>query len=142
MSSTAPSRAATDDFDFYFSIPDDPTVTLRYRVINRGAAGRPLVMIMGLGSLLDDWRGMETKLAYELGSRPVLIFDNRGVGGSTLTRSYLTVRRMATDALQLASHVFGVHTVFHVFGISMGGKKSYFLLMYSHSREAVARLKM
>jgi hypothetical protein len=115
------SRAASDTHDCYFVVPDEPTVTLRYRVLNRTAVGRPLVMVMGLGSLLDDWAEADTKLAYELGHRPVLVFDNRGVGGSSLNRSHLTVHRMASDALALAFHVFGASCYFHVFGVSMGG---------------------
>ena len=81
----------------------------------------PLVLVHGLSAVgLIDWSPLAESLAR---SRPVLIFDNRGMGGSTLPKpmeeeSY-GVQRMADDVKALVQHL-GFEEI-DLLGFSMGG---------------------
>ncbi|KAK3247387.1 hypothetical protein CYMTET_43110 [Cymbomonas tetramitiformis] len=81
-------------------------------------------MVGGLTQVKEDWGTFPKNLALD---RPVLVFDNRGIGESYIPRSAsehlaygpYTMEQMAEDVLCLASHL-GWNR-FHLLGISMGG---------------------
>lgn len=97
MISSRSSTPNPEAIDYFFTIPDDAAATIRYRVLGRGLPGRPLVMVTGMGSLLEDWGPIPAAIAKKQ-SRQVLIFDNRGIGGSTLAGGHgkLTIARFYT----------------------------------------------
>jgi pimeloyl-ACP methyl ester carboxylesterase len=81
-----------------------PTQTARsgaqrfgYRSIGRG---RPVVFIQGLSGTIDGWPPSFLDKVAARGHR-VIVFDNEGIGRSTLRPGTLTVRRMAQDAARL-----------------------------------------
>jgi pimeloyl-ACP methyl ester carboxylesterase len=81
-----------------------PTQTARsgsqkfgYRSIGRG---RPVVFIQGLAGTIDGWPPSFLDRIAARGHR-VIVFDNEGVGRSTLLPGTLTIRRMGQDAARL-----------------------------------------
>jgi pimeloyl-ACP methyl ester carboxylesterase len=76
----------------------------------------PAVLVMGFSMPGRAWRFIVPELATE---RPVLTFDNRGAGESDAPRGPYRMGDLATDALDLATHV-GFQR-FHLVGVSMGG---------------------
>ncbi len=83
-----------------------------------GAESRaiPAVLVMGFSMPGRAWRFIVPELA---GQRPVLTFDNRGAGASDAPKGPYRMADLATDALDLATHV-GFDR-FHLVGVSMGG---------------------
>jgi len=91
-------------------------VRLGYRIHNPDAPGRPLVMVMGLGGVKEDWRHLAPALAAD---RPVLVLDNRGIGESDVPEGPYTMSMMAEDTLAVMTEAgFGESDLL---GISMGG---------------------
>jgi pimeloyl-ACP methyl ester carboxylesterase len=99
-----------------------PTQTARigkqkigYRSIGRG---RPVVFVQGLAGTIDGWPPSFLDAVAARGHR-VVVFDNEGVGRSTLRPGTLSVRRMAQDTARLvrALHLRRPDVV----GWSMGG---------------------
>lgn len=81
-----------------------------------GAPGAPpLLLVMGLGLCSAAWHTLPSRLAERF---RVTVFDNRGVGRSTLARGF-RIRDLADDAARVLDAA-GVERAF-VFGISMGG---------------------
>jgi 3-oxoadipate enol-lactonase len=78
--------------------------------------GEPLLLIMGLGFSLVMWRELRTILA---GRFRVILFDNRGVGGSGVSLRPFPLSDMARDAIAVldAAGAAGAN----VLGVSMGG---------------------
>jgi pimeloyl-ACP methyl ester carboxylesterase len=76
----------------------------------------PVLMIMGLGASSRLWFRLLPWLTRE---HRVLVFDNRGTGGSSAVRGRLTMRGMADDAITVLDAA-GVERA-HVVGASMGG---------------------
>jgi pimeloyl-ACP methyl ester carboxylesterase len=81
-----------------------PTQTARigkqkigYRSIGRG---RPVVFVQGLAGMIDGWPPSFLDKVAASGHR-VVVFDNEGVGRSTLRAGTLTIRRMAQDTARL-----------------------------------------
>jgi pimeloyl-ACP methyl ester carboxylesterase len=81
-----------------------PTQTARigkqrigYRTIGRG---RPVVFVQGLAGTIDGWPPSFLDAVAARGHR-VVVFDNEGVGRSTLRPGTLTIRRMAQDTARL-----------------------------------------
>jgi pimeloyl-ACP methyl ester carboxylesterase len=99
-----------------------PTQTARwgrqkfgYRSIGRG---RPVVLVMGLAGTIDGWPPSFLDAVAAKGHR-VIVFDNEGVGRSTLRPGTLTIRRMGQDTARL---VMALHLRRpDVVGWSMGG---------------------
>ncbi|HMM44131.1 MAG TPA: alpha/beta hydrolase [Candidatus Macondimonas sp.] len=91
-------------------------VRLTYRVFNAGAGGRPLLMIMGLSGVKEDWQDLPEALAAD---RPVAVFDNRGMGESEVPDGPYTMDQMAGDAEAILDTLAWPQA--HVMGISMGG---------------------
>jgi pimeloyl-ACP methyl ester carboxylesterase len=103
------------------SVSRAPIHTLRvpwgrvgYRSVGRGS---PLVLIMGLAGNIDDW---PPSLIAALAQRHrLIVFDNEGIGLTTLRPGVLTMSRMADDT---ASVIAGLHLRQpDVMGWSMGG---------------------
>lgn len=79
-------------------------------------SGPPLVLIMGLGYTSEMWHRMLPVLAAE---HRTIIFDNRGVGRSSVPAAAYSISDMAADAAAVmdAAEIASAH----VLGISMGG---------------------
>ncbi|MEX2457740.1 MAG: alpha/beta fold hydrolase [Actinomycetota bacterium] len=88
---------------------------VRIRWEERGA-GEPVLLIQGLGYTLEMWHRVAPVLAAEF---RVLMFDNRGVGGSDAPPGPYAYPDMARDAIAVLDAA-GVERA-HVYGISMGG---------------------
>ncbi|GJN88286.1 hypothetical protein Rhopal_001251-T1 [Rhodotorula paludigena] len=92
-----------------------------YKVLGRNQRATPLVLVHGLSAVgLVDWLPLAQSLAEH---RPVLIFDNRGIGASTVPRERADepydVRDMARDVVELVNHL-GWKEI-DLLGFSMGG---------------------
>ena len=81
-----------------------------------GEGDPPLLLIQGLGYTADMWHRILPALAAQ---RRVVVFDNRGVGRSSVPEPPWTVEQMADDAIAVLDAAGGVRA--HVFGVSMGG---------------------
>src|SRR3954469_18683978 len=80
-------------------------------------SGPPLVLIMGLSGTMNAW---EPAFVDALAAHHrVIVFDNEGIGRSTLGPGTLTVRRMARDTASLI-RALRLGKV-DVLGWSMGG---------------------
>jgi len=89
-------------------------IDLNYEVMGEGEW---LVMIGGyVSGNHDAWGQQPQKLAE---SFKVLVFDNRGIGGSAVPDVPYTTRMMANDTLMLMKHL-GIERA-HIFGKSLGG---------------------
>ncbi len=89
-------------------------VDLAYRELGKG---EPLLLIMGFAGTMDIW---DTVFVRELAAKyTVIIYDNRGVGGSTAGDKQVTISQMAADSAGLLD-VLG-YSKAHVLGWSMGG---------------------
>ncbi|KAK0550038.1 hypothetical protein OC846_001757 [Tilletia horrida] len=89
-----------------------------------GAKGAPppLVLIMGLSGVMPMW----LPFAADMGkTRPVLIFDHRGIGLSTIPDEFdifdLTYDTMVDDLLSLIASFDWAKSGIHILGYSMGG---------------------
>jgi pimeloyl-ACP methyl ester carboxylesterase len=87
---------------------------IAYRVLGQG---EPLLLITGLGATIDIW---EPTLLAELSAHyTVIVFDNRGMGGTTAPPAEFSIERLADDAEGLL-RALGFDQA-HVLGYSMGG---------------------
>ena len=82
----------------------------------RHGAGPTLLLIHGLGYARWGWEPVVEPLAR---SFDVLLFDNRGIGGSDAPTGPYTAAQMAEDAVQVLDEA-GVERA-HVVGTSLGG---------------------
>lgn len=97
-----------------FSTVQVADVQIAYRVFGQG---EPLLMVMGFAGTMDMW-GVE--LVRELAeSNKVIVYDNRGMGGSSAGSRDLSIAGMAEDGVGLLD-ALGIEKA-HVFGWSMGG---------------------
>jgi pimeloyl-ACP methyl ester carboxylesterase len=76
----------------------------------------PLLLVMGLAVSSRGWDKLPARMAER---HRVIVFDNRGVGRSTLPEGRFHIKHMADDAAAVLDAT-GVRTA-NVFGISMGG---------------------
>lgn len=91
--------------------------TLSYHRLGPDAPTRPpLLMVMGWTGVKEDWDLLPVALAQ---GRQVAIFDNRGIGESTVSEGPYSMEQLAADALAVADAA-GFPT-FDLLGISMGG---------------------
>ena len=79
--------------------------------------GPPLLMINGLGSSVEMWSPFWRRMAERY---TVILFDNRGVGRSTVPEAPYSIANMAGDAAGLLA-TLGIPSAF-VYGASMGGQ--------------------
>jgi pimeloyl-ACP methyl ester carboxylesterase len=91
---------------------------LHYELTPAGAreAGTPVLLVMGLGVSATGWWPTVPILAE---SRPVIAFDNRGVGRSDRVPDPYSTPEMADDAIAVLDGA-GFERA-HVYGISLGG---------------------
>jgi 3-oxoadipate enol-lactonase len=82
----------------------------------RHGSGPPLLLIHGLGYARWGWEPVVDGLARSV---DVLLFDNRGIGGSDAPPGPYTVAELAADAAQVLDEA-GVERA-HVLGTSLGG---------------------
>ncbi|KAF9933901.1 hypothetical protein FBU30_004069 [Linnemannia zychae] len=95
----------------------DGTV-LSYRLFNntKSVNATPTIFICGLGQVQTDW---DTVIPHFTTKNPVLSFDNRGIGLSTIKNgTVVNLKNMADDVRVIAKH-FGWSKV-NLVGISMG----------------------
>lgn len=78
--------------------------------------GESLIMINGLADDLSSWAYQTEEFARHF---KVIIFDNRGIGGTDKPAGTYTTAEMAADARGLLDHL-GIKRA-HVLGVSMGG---------------------
>jgi pimeloyl-ACP methyl ester carboxylesterase len=91
-----------------------PWGRIGYRSVGHGS---PLALIMGLAGNIDDW---PPSLIAALAQRHrVIVFDNEGIGLSTLRPGAFTITRMADDTASLIA-TLRLHRP-AVMGWSMGG---------------------
>ena len=88
-------------------------ITLNYEIHGNGP---PLLLISGTGHNLEFWSNQLQYFSNEFSS---IVFDNRGVGKSTVPVSSYTLADMADDAARLLDYV-NIDRA-HVMGFSMGG---------------------
>jgi 3-oxoadipate enol-lactonase len=98
-----------------------------------GAVDDPVLMIMGLGASSRLWFRL---LPWVSRRRRVIVFDNRGTGGSAPVRALLSMRGLADDAVTVLDAA-GVERA-HVVGASMGGMIAQHVAL--EHRERVASL--
>lgn len=79
-------------------------------------AGFPLQMISGFGTTKDIWEQSVTDRLAE--KYRVIVFDNRGMGGSSAGEKQFNIRQFADDARGLME-AMGIERA-HVLGWSMG----------------------
>lgn len=76
----------------------------------------PLVMVMGLSGVKEDWRS----LSHNLGkNRQVVVLDNRGLGESDVAPGPYSIETMANDVLAVTNEL--KLKKFDLMGMSMGG---------------------
>ncbi|KAG9071594.1 hypothetical protein KI688_005807 [Linnemannia hyalina] len=97
----------------------DGTV-LSYRFFNHTqpayANATPVIFVGGTGQVQTDW---DTVIPHFTKKHPVLAFDNRGIGLSTVTNDSLVTRQnMGDDIHELTKHFGWTHI--NLVGISMG----------------------
>ncbi|CAO1619707.1 unnamed protein product [Parajaminaea phylloscopi] len=89
--------------------------------IHGGGPATPLVLIMGLSGIQEDW----TPLVEELSrTRRVLIFDHRGIGASSVPDEWdheLNYDVMCNDLLSLLRSLGKQWSTIDALGFSMGG---------------------
>jgi 3-oxoadipate enol-lactonase len=83
----------------------------------RSGAGEPLLLIQGMSGTRLSWG--EPFLAALRPHFDCVVFDNRGIGDSTVVEAPFTIADLAADALAVMDAA-GLKTA-HVLGISMGG---------------------
>lgn len=95
--------------------------SIGYKIHGSNTGLPPLVLIMGLSGIMEDW----SPLVEELGlSRRVLIFDHRGIGKSTVPEDWdyeLSFDIMADDLLSLLAELGPAWKTVDMLGFSMGG---------------------
>ncbi|GAA5913684.1 hypothetical protein JCM6882_008718 [Rhodosporidiobolus microsporus] len=95
--------------------------TFAYKLLGRTRPATPLVLVHGLSAVgLVDWLPLAAELAKH---RPVLIFDNRGIGSSRAPKGKegekYTAGDMAQDVVELVKHLR--FKEIDILGFSMGG---------------------
>ncbi len=99
--------------------------------------GEPLLLIMGLGATSDWWHRVSPILAEDY---RVIVFDNRGVGRSSVPPGSYPIPTMAADAAAVLDAA-GAESA-HVFGASMGGYIAQELVARSSDSGALADTRL
>lgn len=110
-------------------VAEFPDVRLAYEILNPQGSGLPLVLIMGWTGVKEDWGVMAERVAKH---RPVLVFDNRGMGQSSVPDGPYDMDMLAHDTLRLLDHVGWPRA--HLAGISMGGMIAQLLALRAPNR--------
>ena len=79
--------------------------------------------IMGLGAIKSSWQRQTMKFGHDKGDQySSLIFDNRGVGGSSKPWGRYSTSEMAKDLVEVLDHIgWTEKRSVNVIGVSMGG---------------------
>merc|ERR1712137_771531 len=96
-----------------------PSVKLYYEVYGPPSAPEKLLMVMGLGTAGTAWLHNVEGILESEDDFQICIFDNRGIGRSSVPPGRYTTKMMANDAVALVNHLGWDR--FHVVGVSMGG---------------------
>ncbi|KAG0031503.1 hypothetical protein BGZ82_006950 [Podila clonocystis] len=115
VNSTAAQYPRVSVFKGNITTPDGSVIDYNmYR--QRKATGTPLILVPGNGQVQSDWGNIIGRLTT---SRPVLTFDLRGIGESTVSNySSVTLENMAGDVHLLSQH-FGWKNI-NLLGYSLG----------------------
>ncbi|KAH8099517.1 Alpha/Beta hydrolase protein [Cristinia sonorae] len=95
---------------------------LAYEVLGSVHLGHPtpIVLVGGASSVAGDWERLSTVVSQ---SRPVLVYDHRGIGNSTYSTSQktdiITIETMARDLIDLIKSLEWTEVI--LCGFSMGG---------------------
>uniref|UniRef100_A0A7S3WMX9 AB hydrolase-1 domain-containing protein n=1 Tax=Emiliania huxleyi TaxID=2903 RepID=A0A7S3WMX9_EMIHU len=93
---------------------DGKEVSLSYRKFGSGQS--KIVMIMGTAAPQDAWQRQVDALSH---SHQVCVFDNRGVGSSSVPDGPYSTEAMAEDTIALMDHLGWRRA--HIVGFSLGG---------------------
>jgi len=99
---------------------------------NVTGSGDPLILIGGFAMAKETWTNLVTRLSKTF---RVIIFDNRGMGETTVTTEPFTIADMADDIVGLMD-ALEIESA-HFFGVSMGG-----LIAQSLALDYPSRVKM
>jgi pimeloyl-ACP methyl ester carboxylesterase len=89
-------------------------IEISYKVLG---TGEPLILIMGFGGTMNNW---DASVIRELSlHNTIIVFDNRGVGGTTHGKNGFTISQFANDTAGLLESLDVKKT--SVLGFSMGG---------------------
>ncbi|MFB1488848.1 MULTISPECIES: alpha/beta fold hydrolase [unclassified Thiocapsa] len=91
-------------------------IEIAYRIFGPSRDGVPVLMIMGYGGLMEMWPPMIVETLAR--KRPVIVFDNRGMGYSTSSEQDYSITRFAADSHALLQ-ALDIDRA-HVLGWSMG----------------------
>ncbi|MBV1872223.1 MAG: alpha/beta hydrolase [Gammaproteobacteria bacterium] len=108
-------------------INDD--VKIAYQVLGEQSDQIPLVMVIGLSGVKEDWRHLSANLSK---NRQVIVIDNRGLGESDIPDGPYSVELMAGDVINVIDHL-GLRKV-DCLGHSMGGMISQQIAIASPER--------
>lgn len=98
-------------------------IDIHYKLLG---SGPPLLLIMGIGSTMERWR---PDFLEALSSHyQLILFDNRGVGGSTADEKPFSYKLFAEDCACLLDSLQIPKA--HVYGVSMGGCIAQAMLLY------------
>ncbi|KAH9483869.1 hypothetical protein JR316_0003347 [Psilocybe cubensis] len=114
-----------------FELPD--SAKLAYNIMGSNHLGHtvPIVLICGMTSVWVDYERLAHSL---LVTRPVLLYDHRGIGQSSLTPSgkeEITIDLLARDLAALLTHLKWTEVA--ICGYSMGGVVAQQMLVLPHS---------
>ncbi|KAJ7281388.1 Alpha/Beta hydrolase protein [Mycena rebaudengoi] len=104
----------------YVVLPDQ--ATLAYDILGSHHLGRavPLVLVSGMSATRYDWGQLSACLAQ---TRPVLVYDHRGIGDSTYSpvkaTDEISIESLARDLMFLIAHLRWSQVA--ICGFSMGG---------------------
>lgn len=102
---------------------------IAYQIKGEASDNYPLVMVMGLSGVKEDWAELAKVLAE---SRQVLVLDNRGIGESDVPSGAYSIKEMVEDVLAIVDHLSWVE--FDLVGVSMGGMISQQLVTQASHR--------
>ena len=108
-------------------------VRLAYQIWGADRPGQPLLAVIGWTAVKEDWRHFGEAIAQD---RPVIVFDNRGIGESDVPDGPYTMEQMAADALTVLEAAGHGEAPVHLLGISMGGMIAQTLALHHPDRFA------
>lgn len=91
-------------------------IKIAYQVLGETSKQPPLLMIIGLSGVKEDWRSLSHNLAK---NRQVIVMDNRGLGESDVPPGPYSTQMMANDVLAVINQL-GYQEV-DLMGHSLGG---------------------
>lgn len=99
---------------------------IAYQVLGEAGDQYPLVMVMGLSGVKEDWLELSQSLARH---RQLVVIDNRGIGESDIAEGPYSINMMADDVRAVVDKL--AWDKFDLIGVSMGGMISQqFVLNY------------